>query len=40
VNEDPYHKGWILGIEIEDVSELDNLLTSDEYEAYLGEIAH
>ena len=40
VNEDPYDKGWILGIEIDDVSELDNLLTSDEYEAYLGEIAH
>ena len=40
VNEDPYDKGWILSIEIQDVSELDNLLTADEYEAYLGEIAH
>ena len=40
VNEDPYDKGWILSIEIQDVSELDNLLTADEYKAYLGEIAH
>ena len=40
VNEDPYNKGWILGIEIEDASELGNLLTSDEYEAYLEETAH
>lgn len=40
VNEDPYDRGWILGIQIEDVSELDNLLTADEYEAYLEETAH
>lgn len=40
VNEDPYDRGWILGIEMEDASELDNLLTSDEYEAYLEETAH
>ena len=40
VNEDPYDRGWILGIQIEDASELDNLLTADEYEAYLEETAH
>ena len=40
VNEDPYDRGWILGIQIEDVSEFDNLLTADEYEAYLEETAH
>ena len=40
VNEDPYDRGWILGIQMEDVSELDNLLTADEYEAYLEETAH
>ncbi|MCE2463127.1 MAG: glycine cleavage system protein H, partial [Dehalococcoidia bacterium] len=40
VIEDPYDRGWILGILIEDVSEFENLLTADEYEAYLEETAH
>lgn len=36
VNEDPYGKGWMIKIEPSDTSELDNLLTAEEYEEYLG----
>jgi glycine cleavage system H protein len=37
INEDPYEKGWIAIIEVEDDSELDVLLDSDEYEKYIDE---
>ena len=31
INEDPYNKGWILKIKINDENEYDSLLTSDDY---------
>ena len=37
INEDPYGKGWIAVIELEDKSELDLLMDADEYEKYLEE---
>ncbi|MDX9714161.1 MAG: glycine cleavage system protein GcvH [Dissulfurispiraceae bacterium] len=37
INDDPYGKGWIAVIEIEDDSELDNLMDHDEYERYIEE---
>ncbi|MBI5739488.1 MAG: glycine cleavage system protein GcvH [Nitrospirae bacterium] len=37
INEDPYHKGWIAVLEIEDESELDDLMDAAEYEKYLEE---
>ena len=37
VNEDPYGKGWIIKISINDASELDNLLSSDDYKAEIGQ---
>ena len=37
VNEDPYDRGWLLRVEIQDPSELDNLLSADEYDAFLRE---
>jgi len=37
INEDPYHKGWIAVLEIEDDSELDELMDAAEYEKYLEE---
>ncbi len=40
VNEDPYGRGWLLRVEIQDLSELDNLLTAEQYEAYLRETSH
>jgi glycine cleavage system H protein len=35
VNEDPYHRGWIMRVTISDASELDSLMSSQEYEAYI-----
>jgi glycine cleavage system H protein len=40
VNEDPYEKGWIMRVRVQDSGELDNLLTAQQYEAYLGELSH
>jgi glycine cleavage system H protein len=37
INEDPYDKGWIAVIELEDKSELASLMDADEYEKYLEE---
>ncbi len=37
INEDPYEKGWVAIIEVEDDSELDGLLDADEYEKYIDE---
>lgn len=39
INEDPYGKGWIAVLELSDVSELDELMDSSEYEKYLEEEA-
>jgi glycine cleavage system H protein len=35
INEDCYNAGWICTIEISDKSTIDNLLDSNQYEAYL-----
>jgi glycine cleavage system H protein len=35
VNEDPYGDGWMLAVELDDESELDDLLSPDEYEAQI-----
>lgn len=32
VNEDPYHEGWLIEISLQNESELDELLTPDDYE--------
>lgn len=37
INEDPYGKGWIAVIEIDDESEVDDLMDASEYEKYLEE---
>ena len=37
INEDPYEKGWVAIIEVEDDSELDALLDADEYAKYIDE---
>jgi len=39
INEEPYGKGWIAVLEIEDLSELDNLMDSSDYEKYIEEEA-
>jgi glycine cleavage system H protein len=35
VNTDPYGEGWIVKIEINDVSEKENLITANEYQKYI-----
>ncbi len=35
VNDDPYGKGWMVRIRIEDPSEMDALLSSEEYDDYI-----
>ena len=37
VNRDPYGDGWLYRIKIEDESELDNLLSANDYEAKIRE---
>lgn len=37
INEDPYGKGWIAVLEIENESDLDELMDAAEYEKYLDE---
>jgi len=37
VNEDPYGAGWMLKVKLDDPSELDSLMTADEYEAFIAE---
>ena len=33
INTDPYNEGWIYKIRVTDVSELDNLMSGEEYDA-------
>ncbi len=37
VNEDPYQEGWIIKMELNDVSDLDSLLDSDTYKEQVGQ---
>lgn len=36
VNEDPYGKGWMIKIALSDSSELDDLLSADDYKELVG----
>ncbi len=37
INEDPYGKGWIAVIKLDDLSEIDDLMDSTEYAKYIEE---
>jgi glycine cleavage system H protein len=37
INEDPYGKGWIAVIEMNNLSEIGDLMDADEYEVYIEE---
>lgn len=39
INDDPYGRGWIAVIEIDDVSEIDTLMDASEYAKYVEEEA-
>lgn len=34
VNEDPYHEGWLVEIDMSDEADLEDLMDSDEYEEF------
>ncbi|TGD57262.1 glycine cleavage system protein GcvH [Flavobacterium humi] len=36
VNEDPYGKAWMIKVKISDASEIENLLSSDDYKNLIG----
>lgn len=38
INEDPYGNGWLVVIDLSDPSELNDLMSRDDYEAYLKEV--
>lgn len=35
VNEDPYGEGWMLKVQADDEADMDDLMTAEEYEAFL-----
>ena len=37
VNKDPYDQGWLVKIKMDDATELDELLSADEYKAMISE---
>lgn len=37
INNDPYGEGWLCAIELSDVSELDDLMSSDDYQKLVEE---
>jgi len=37
VNEDPYGEGWMIKLEVKDLSEWENLLTAQDYKSYVEE---
>lgn len=36
INSDPFEKGWIIKVKMSDISELDGLMSSEEYQALIG----
>ena len=36
VNVDPYNAGWLIKVQVSEVSELDNLMDEEGYKAFLG----
>jgi glycine cleavage system H protein len=34
VNDDPYHEGWLLEVELSDKTEIEDLMDPDEYEEF------
>ena len=36
INPDPYGEGWIIKVEMSDLSQIDQLLTAEAYKALIG----
>ena len=37
INEDPYGEGWMIRIAVDDVAQIDQLMSTEEYQSYLEE---
>ena len=37
VNDDPYGEGWMIKVQISDSSEIDNLMSAEDYKTMVGE---
>jgi glycine cleavage system H protein len=37
INEDPYHDGWLIAVELSDPDELDDLIEREEYQEFAGQ---
>ncbi|AGA70194.1 glycine cleavage system H protein [Desulfitobacterium dichloroeliminans LMG P-21439] len=40
LNNDPYGEGWLVKVEVDDLKDLDGLMSAAEYEAFLAEEGH
>ncbi len=40
LNSDPYGEGWLIKIEVDDLSPLDNMMSAAEYETFLAQEEH
>lgn len=38
VNSDPYNKGWLIKLEVANIADLDNLLSSESYSDFVGKL--
>jgi len=38
INSDPYEEGWLVRIEIEDIEQLDNLMSAEDYEEHVARL--
>lgn len=40
LNSDPYGEGWLIKVEVDDLSPLDSMMSAEEYETYLAQEEH
>lgn len=40
LNSDPYGEGWLIKVEVDDLSSLDSMMSAEDYEAYLAQEEH
>ena len=40
LNSDPFGEGWLIRVEVEDLSPLDSMMSAEEYEAFLAQEEH
>lgn len=38
INSDPYEEGWIVRIEVEEIEQIDDLMSADDYEEQIGRL--